>query len=91
MSRVRETTELISLVKDGFNIIIHVPPALMPKPDFNSIKLFMTVDNLQDAKQKAIALGGYAFDGEWANPIFSVCNIADPDGNHLQLRQFGHK
>lgn len=88
MAPVRETPELISLVKDGFNIIIHKPPVPMPQPEFNSVKLFMTVENLAAAQATAIELGGQAFAGEWSNPLFSVCNIADPDGNHIQLRQF---
>ncbi|WP_240221800.1 VOC family protein [Rheinheimera hassiensis] len=88
MEVIRETTELISLVKDGFNIVIHTPPATMPQPDFNSVKLFLTVDNIEEAKLKAKELGGRLFEGLWSNPLFSVCNIADSDGNHIQLRQF---
>lgn len=88
MKVTRETSDFISLVKDGFNIIIHVPPAEMPQTDFNTIKLFMSVDNLDAARKKAISLGGQSFEGEWSNPLFTVCNIADLDGNHIQLRAF---
>jgi predicted enzyme related to lactoylglutathione lyase len=88
MDVIRETTELISLVKDGFNIVIHTPPVTMPPPEFNSVKLFLTVDNIEDAKLKAEELGGRSFEGLWSNPLFTVCNIADSDGNHIQLRQF---
>lgn len=84
----RETSELISLVKDGFNIVIHIPPVTMPQSDFNTVKLFMTVDDLETAKLKAEELGGQSFDGVWSNPLFAVCNIADSDGNHIQLRKF---
>lgn len=88
MQVTRETAELVSLVKDGFNVIIHIPPVTMPPVDFNTVKLFLTVDDLETAKSKAIELGGQAFAGLWSNPIFSVGNIADPDGNHIQLREF---
>ena len=88
MRVVRQTAELISLMQDGFNIIIHLPPIEMPQPAFNSVKVFMTVDSLSAARAKAVELGGQAFDGEWANPIFKVCNIADSDGNVIQLREF---
>lgn len=88
MKVTRETIDLISLVKDGFNIIVHTPPCTMPEPDFNSVKLFLTVDNLEDTKEKAVELGGQSFEGVWSNPLFAVCNIADSDGNHIQLREF---
>lgn len=88
MEVTRETTYFISLVKEGFNIIVHVPPAEIPQTNFNPIKLFMSVDNLDAAREKAIALGGQSFEGEWSNPLFTVCNIADLDGNHIQLREF---
>ena len=88
MNVTRETSELVSLVKDGFNIVIHVPLTTMPTPDFNSIKLFMAVDDLNAAKLKAEQLGGQSFAGVWSNPIFKVCNIADSDGNHIQIREF---
>lgn len=88
MKVARETSELISLVKDGFNIIIHTPPVTMPPPDFNRVKLFLTVDNLETARLKAEQLGGQSFDGVWSNLLFTLCNIADPDGNHIQLREF---
>ena len=88
MRVVRQTAELISLMQDGFNIIIHQPPAEIPQPVFNNVKVFMTVDSLAHARAHAIALGGRVLDGEWANPIFKVCNIADSDGNIIQLREF---
>lgn len=88
MQIVRQTTELVSLLKDGFNIVIHIPPATMPQPEFNSVKLFLTVDNIKTAQAKAVALGGQSLAGVWSNPLFSVANIVDPDGNHVQLREF---
>jgi predicted enzyme related to lactoylglutathione lyase len=88
MKVVRETIDLVSLVKDGFNIVIHNPPTTLPKSDFNTVKLFLTVDCLEDTKIKAEELGGQSFEGTWCNPMFSVCNIADFDGNHIQLREF---
>jgi predicted enzyme related to lactoylglutathione lyase len=91
MSIARQTPEFVSLVKDGFNIIIHTPPTAMPKPEFNTVKLFIAVDDLAAAKMKAEELGGSSFDGLWSNALFTVCNIADPDGNHIQLREFFHK
>ncbi|WP_237132349.1 hypothetical protein [Pseudohongiella sp. O18] len=32
--------------------------------------------------------GGSVMEGEWGNPIFKVCNISDPEGNHIQIREF---
>lgn len=88
MQVARETPELISLIKDGFNIVIHTPPFDMPEPHFSAVKLFMTVNSLAAARLKARELGGKVFEGEWSNPIFTVCNIADSDGNVIQLRAF---
>ena len=88
MQVARETPEFISLAKEDFNIIIHTPPFDIPEPHFSAVKLFMTVDNLAVARLKAEQLGGKTFEGEWSNPIFTVCNIADSDGNVIQLREF---
>jgi len=84
----RETDEFISLSNGDLSVIIHRPPIELPEENFNTVKLFMTVDSHQVTKEKAVSLGGQAFEGEWANPIFKVCNIADPEGNHIQLREF---
>lgn len=88
MKVVRKTQDFISLDKDGFNLIIHVPPFELPKETFNPVKLFFTVDNMENARNEVRELGGKVFDGEWKNPIFKVSNIADRDGNHIQLREF---
>lgn len=88
MHIIRETNDFISLAVEGFNVIIHHPPAVLPKSDFNTVKLFLTVDSLAKTKKRAVELGGQAFDDVWSNPIFSVCNITDSDGNYIQLREF---
>lgn len=88
MRVVRKTNDFISLETNGFNLIIHVPPFEMPTIVFSPIKLFLTVDNMAMSREEAVKLGGQAFEGEWSNPIFKVSNIADRDGNHIQLRQF---
>ncbi len=88
MRVIKETTDLISLDRDGFNIVIHVPPFEMPENQFSAIKLFLSVPNIERAKEQAINLGGSALEGEWANPIFKVANIVDTDGNHIQIREF---
>lgn len=88
MKVIRETSEFISLVKEGLNVIIHTPPTIIQQQSVNTVKLFLTVDSLDVTKKKAVGLGGKAFDGVWSNPLFSVCNIADSDGNHIQLREF---
>ena len=88
MKVVRKTQDFISLDKDGFNLIIHVPPFELPKETFNPVKLFLTVDNMENTRNEVSELGGKVFDGEWKNPIFKVSNIADCDGNHIQLREF---
>lgn len=88
LSVVHETNELISLDGDGFNIVVHTTPIEIPEHNFNTVKVFVAVKNLEDAKQQVAELGGQAFEGEWSNPIFKVCNVADPEGNHIQLREF---
>ncbi len=91
MRVIRTTKDFISLDKNGFNLILHIPPFELPKDKYNPVKLFLAVENMEDARDKAIALGGKAFEGEWSNPIFKVSNIADCDGNHIQIREFPSK
>lgn len=88
MHITKQTHDFVSLDRQGFTIIVHVPPVDLPDTSFNPIKLFLTVDDMAQARQKAVSLGGHAFDGEWANPIFKVSNIADSDGNPIQIREF---
>ena len=88
MQIVRISEDFISLEKEGFNLIIHVPPFTMPDDRFSPVKVFLTVDDMAVARQTAVKLGGQAFAGEWSNPLFKVSNIADRDGNPMQLRQF---
>ncbi|RXJ66849.1 hypothetical protein CS022_24475 [Veronia nyctiphanis] len=87
MRVVRKTNDFISLETNGFNLIIHVPPFDMPTEAFSPIKIFLTVENMAVSREEAVKLGGQAFEGEWSNPIFKVSNIADRDGNQIQLRQ----
>jgi len=92
MHVVRQTHDFISLEKDGLNLILHVPPKIANLADadtaFGGMKLFMTVDDMALSRQQILALGGLVFDGEWQNPLFKVSNVTDPQGNHIQLRQF---
>ncbi|WP_214000476.1 VOC family protein [Arsukibacterium sp.] len=88
MRVVRKTNDFISLETNGFNLIIHVPPFNMPDKAFSPVKLFLTVADMAIAREQAVKFGGQAFEGEWSNPVFKVSNIADRDGNHIQLRQF---
>lgn len=88
MRVARKTNDFIGLEVNGFNLIIHVAPFDMPNTTFSPIKLFLTVDDMAKAREEAVKLGGQALEGEWSNPIFRVSNIADRDGNHIQLRQF---
>ncbi|NVJ60534.1 MAG: hypothetical protein HWE27_09090 [Gammaproteobacteria bacterium] len=88
MKVLRETDDLISLDRNGFNLVIHTPPFRMPEEAFSRVKLFFTVDNINETKNAAINLGGQSFEGEWANPLFKVSNITDCDGNHIQIREF---
>ena len=87
MTLLRETDDFVSIGNDGFNIVIHTPPIEIPEPNFNTVKIFLTVENHEETKAKATELGGEVFEGEWSNPIFKVCNIADPEGNHIQIRE----
>ncbi|WP_160153147.1 VOC family protein [Microbulbifer sp. ALW1] len=88
MKVLREAEEFVSLDNDGFNVVIHAAPFKLPEDGFNAVKLFLTVNSLDVAKRKAAELGGQVFEGEWENSIFKVCNIADPDGNQIQIREF---
>ena len=88
MSVQRETEEFISIAKDGVNLVIHTPPIELPNNNFNTVKLFLTVENLAESRQRAIELGGESLPGEWSNQLFKVCNIADSEGNHIQIREF---
>jgi len=88
MALLRGTGDFISIGSDDFNIVIHIPPIEIPENNFNTVKLFLTVESHEQAREKVVALGGIALDGEWSNPLFKVCNIADPEGNHIQLREF---
>lgn len=88
MRVVRTSNDFINLETNGFNLIIHVSPFDLPTKAFSPIKLFLTVDDIAMSREEAVKLGGQAFEGEWSNPIFKVSNIADRDGNHIQIRQF---
>lgn len=88
MSVQRETDDFISIGGDGINLVIHVPPFEMLQHNFNTVKLFLTVESHEGAREKVVKLGGEALEGEWSNPIFKVCNVVDPDGNHIQIREF---
>lgn len=88
MNLLRETDDFISIGSDDFNLVLHVPPIDIPENNFNTVKIFLTVASHEKAKEKVVKLGGKAFEGEWSNPIFKVCNIADPEGNHIQIREF---
>nr|WP_136252942.1 VOC family protein [Ningiella ruwaisensis] len=88
MRVTKETRDFISLDKDGFSLIIHVPPFELPQESFSPIKLFLSVQNMDETRKEAVRMGGEAFEGEWKNPIFKVSNIADREGNHIQIREF---
>lgn len=88
MTLLRETDDFISVGNDAFNIVIHTPPIEIPEPNFNTVKIFLTVDSHEKAKSRALELGGEVLEGVWSNPVFKVCNIADPEGNHIQIREF---
>ena len=87
MTVQRETDEFISIAKDGLNLVIHTPPFELPNSNFNRVKLFLTVENLAESRQRAVDLGGESLPGEWSNHLFTVCNIADSEGNHIQIRE----
>lgn len=88
LSVIHETEELISLAGEGYNIVIHTPPFELPARQLNTVKLLIAVDSLDDSRRQATELGGSALDGEWSNPVFKLCNISDPQGNVIQLREF---
>jgi len=88
MGKSRETDDFISLSGQGLNVVIHVPPIEIPAENFNTVKMFLTVESHEEARDRVKKLGGKALDGVWSNPIFKVCNITDPEGNHIQIREF---
>lgn len=88
LSVAHETDELVSLGGESVNIVVHSPPIEIPERNFNTIKMFVAVESIENARHHATELGGEALEGEWSNPIFKVCNIADPEGNHIQLREY---
>jgi len=88
MNLLRKTDDFISIGSDEFSIVVHVPPVRIPEDNFNTVKIFLTVESHEKAKCKVVDLGGKILDGEWSNPLFKVCNIADPEGNHIQIREF---
>lgn len=88
MALLRETDDFVSVGNDGFNIVIHTPPIEIPSRKFNTVKIFLTVESHEEAKAKVTELGGEVLEGTWSNPVFKVCNIADPEGNHIQIREF---
>jgi predicted enzyme related to lactoylglutathione lyase len=71
-----------------FNILIHFPPIEIPEENFNTIKIHLTVESHEEARDRVEKLGGKALEGVWSNPIFKACNISDPEGNHIQIREF---
>jgi catechol 2,3-dioxygenase-like lactoylglutathione lyase family enzyme len=88
MNLVRETPDFTALAIDGFNLIVHRPPIELREVNFNTVKLFLTVSSLEKARATVADYGGSAIEGEWGNPIFKVCNLTDPEGNHIQIREF---
>ena len=67
--------------------VVHVPPIKIPEENFNTVKIFLSVESHEEARDRVVKLGGEALEGEWSNPTFKVCNIADPEGNHIQIRE----
>lgn len=88
MVRLRETDDFVSIGIQGFNVIVHVPPIEMPENIFNTVKVFLTVASHEEARRRVEELGGKVLDGEWSNSKFKVCNVADPEGNQIQIREF---
>ncbi|HBX37963.1 MAG TPA: hypothetical protein DEG76_12010 [Pseudohongiella sp.] len=88
MNTVRETPEFVALETEGFNLIVHVPPIESFETKFSTVKLFLTVASLDKARETIAAYGGSVMEGEWSNPVFKVCNVEDPEGNHIQIREF---
>ncbi len=91
---VRQTPDLTILACEGLQLIVHelpegikVPPN-SESPRESSIKLFFSVANLDVANQRLVELGGKTMQEVWSNPVFSVCNAVDPEGNIFQLREF---
>ena len=65
-------------------IVITVPPT--PREE-QAFKPFFTVPSLEQAEQAAVDAGGLVHGPLWPGPGLRVRNIADPEGNIVQLRQ----
>ncbi|MEO1082501.1 MAG: VOC family protein [Pseudomonadota bacterium] len=88
MTQTRETPEFIALDLEGLSVIVHEAPVEFPRKTINTVKLFLTVPSLKQAREQVVEEGGAALEGEWSNAFFRLCNIADPEGNHIQIREF---
>ena len=91
---VRQTPDFTILACEGLRLIVHelpdgidVPPSLEALRE-SAIKLFFSVESLAVANQRLIELWGKTMPEVWSNPLFSVCNAIDPEGNIFQLREF---
>ena len=88
MTQLHETDDFISIGNLEFNMVLLFPPLDKPKKCFNRVKIFLTVESHNKAKDRVKKLGGKALEGVWSNSLFKVCNISDPEGNHIQIREF---
>jgi len=66
------------------DIAVSVPPE--PR-ESQAIKPFFTVARLADAQASAERLGGRVCGPVWPGPGMQVCNVCDPEGNIVHLRE----
>ena len=63
------------------------PPALREDA---SIKLAFPVVSLESTRKVVTSLGGVAHGRSWQGEGFTACDVSDPEGNVLQLREAAH-
>jgi predicted enzyme related to lactoylglutathione lyase len=97
MVELHRRDELIVLQSPDLQLLVHrIPPAIAAgivigsppvRREDCALKFFFTVPSLEEARERAQALGGALFDERWPGPGFVACNAMDPEGNVLQLRE----
>ncbi len=97
LRRVHGDADRVVLAGTSIQLIVHaIPPAIAAsiritsppqRREDTALKFFFTVPSLDDARDRAAALGGEVLAEIWAGRGFRVCNAVDPEGNVFQVRE----
>ncbi|GAB2190108.1 VOC family protein [Sessilibacter sp. MAH2] len=97
MHVLHQSDDLHVLSSNDIQIIIHdVPEYLQPndkvnlsvEPKVSTLKFFLSTNNMIEAEQKIIEMGGGVLSETWQTPLFTVKNAFDSEGNVFHLREF---